>query len=196
VPEPNLAYKFTDEDVRLHYQKLHNAACAFLNCYTGDYPFLRDAAAYLQNYGYVETGVLRGVLNCMRTNTEGIKLLTFWTPELTGPRPGFILHGTVTGRMKEHRAHLTLVEPTRPTTIYPRCVFHAPYYMSTHKQAFIAHLLDPVHSQVLYYTKSGLLVVDPTQYCGSRLTHGVMSMTDMGRMHCRNCIRIRDERNS
>jgi hypothetical protein len=196
----NLAYKFTDEDVRRE-SRLTYAAYEFVRAYTGDYTFLRDAKVLLNRANFLHTGTVRGILNCMRTQAYGLELLSFWNPERV---PAQVLQLVDTGEVFERprpglrfpfeRDYTDDRFDTRPARMHMRATFKAEYIMSIHKQAYITHLLDLIRSEVVWWTRTRKFEVRPIAICGARLSYGVMCLHDGGRPHCQGCIRLEGER--
>jgi hypothetical protein len=67
-------YKYTDRDLRDH-PELANLACSYLASYAGDFEYLRDARQAMIEVGGLPASIVRGVLNCMRTDPRALPSL-------------------------------------------------------------------------------------------------------------------------
>lgn len=178
----NLDYKFTDTDVRAHPQ-LTNAVYDFLSTYEGEFAFLVEARKTLSSLKFLHIATVRGVLNCMRIDPRGQKLLSAYREEqepLQVAAPYF-----VQSRPRVPRSVIAV--PMRTT-------FKAEYVLSTHKQAYKAHLLDPQASSILWYPGPQELLVVIRPYCSSHLAKAVLSTENYGRDVCFRCIAEKEKK--
>jgi hypothetical protein len=168
-----LAYKFTDTDVRT-YPGLVGEAYAFLHQYQGEFDFLRDAKQELAERGGLPTGVVRGVLNCMRTQ----------------PNAAQILSGS------PQRPNLRIVrEPERVRMpFWLKTTWHYEYLVPIWPFATKAHLLDPVRSGIKYWPSRNEFQMLLKPYCGARLSTGMCMDNTKEREVCVRCIRAREDR--
>jgi hypothetical protein len=193
----DLAYKFTDEDLRRD-PNLYYAATEFLGEYKGDFGFLRQAQQSMR-LGELTHGVVRGVLNCMRTHPVGVHMLPQDSTGLFVPASAPVQCAPIPSEEFDYlrdrrKPPLWLVRQNRPARIYMKCRFKAEYFLSMHKQAFRAHLLNPASSAVVWFPHTGELKVQPEPYCSVHLSFGVMSLELHGRDVCRQCTLIKESR--
>jgi hypothetical protein len=134
---PAAEYRFTDREVR-EDPDLAKLAYEFAYNYGGDFDFLVHSSMYAREHGRLHTAMARGVLNCMRTDTQGLKLLEdrYWTP----------------------KPQLYVVKKQRPAWINLPSEWHYDYIMSMHKSAQVVHILDRRLSCVRWYPHTGKFV--------------------------------------
>jgi hypothetical protein len=172
--QPDLAYdRFTDRDVR-EDPDLASVAYEFVYNYGGDFDFLVQARNYAQQHGRLSVTQARGVLNCMRSDYEGLHMLARRSNNL--PRP------------------LRIVEKQRPAYIDLPSTWHYDYYMSTYVTAQVVHILDRQRSCVRWYPhvsefKLMLYTCKPVYYPHYVMLHEVP--TD--RRLCRTCVKRRSD---
>jgi hypothetical protein len=186
----NLAYKFTDTDLR-EDPALFNVAYNFLAVYAGEFEFLVHAKAQYLTMHELPLGTVRGVLNCMRTLPNARELLGFY---MWSPRPPLMAAPPVMTAPTPSRHLHAVREDSRPARMYMRAIWKAEFFLSIHPQAFMTHLLDPVKSEVVWWPHIGKFEVRPTSYCSAHLSFGVMCLHDGGRQHCKQCTCIKRER--
>jgi hypothetical protein len=174
----DLAYKFTDQDVRRD-PTLHDIAIEFLKLYRGDFDFLRGAQQDLAEGHPLAPGVIRGILNCMRADPDGSRLL----PKSPTGRFAAVDYSYL---QRRRQPKLRKVQLYRPAWIDVEATFKVSYYMSTAKTAYVAHLLDRERSIVRWYPHSGKLEVKARPVCSSNVK-GVMCAHNDNRKICRQC---------
>lgn len=62
--------RYADEQVRANWDEFYRHAHAYLIDYTGEFPFLIDCRARIQQGVDLTVGMVRGVLNCMRVDPK------------------------------------------------------------------------------------------------------------------------------
>jgi hypothetical protein len=189
----NLAYKFTDTDLR-EDPALFNVAYNFLAVYAGEFEFLVHAKAQYLTMHELPLGTVRGVLNCMRTLPNAQVLLGHY---VSSPQRADDHATRWTGFELGSRRLRVVQEDERPR--YPfvlKATFKATHLNSVHKQAYKSHLLNPVSSEIKYYPVRQEIQVRVWPYCGTRLAHGVMMFSDMGREVCELCICNKEARDA
>jgi hypothetical protein len=139
-------YRFTDRMVR-EDANLLRVATKFIEEYGGDFDFLVNAKDYLNEYGILNAPVARGILNCMRGDVKGRKLLAT-TPTQLPPVP-----------------RLSVVKTYHPPYIDLWCEWHYDYVMSTHKTAQVVHEFDRLRSFIRYFPSSGKYQCYLYAYC-------------------------------
>lgn len=170
-------YKYTDRDVR-EDPDLVKLVSEYLHQYGGDFEFLTSAKRALAAYGALPTGIVRGVLNCMRTDPKwNVPMPTpssVPTPLVVLPPPG-----------------LFLVNNTRRYRIRLNATFKYPYLMSMWKTAYLVHLLDPRKSVLWYMTRDNSYEAELASWCCLSWSHrrNLVMATEIpeGRIVCRRC---------
>jgi hypothetical protein len=189
----NLAYKFTDTDIR-EDPALFNVAYNFLATYAGEFEFLVHAKAQYLTMHELPLGTVRGVLNCMRAMPNAQVLLGHYVPS---PQRADEPAARWNGFESSTRRLRIVLENERPR--YPfalKATFKATYLNSIHKQAYKSHLLDADGSEIRYFPHQREIQVRVRPYCGSHLSHGVMMFNDMGRDVCGTCICNKEARDA
>lgn len=130
--------RYTDRDVREH-PELVSVARNFLFGYGGDFEFLRNARDALQGGGALSVGVIRGVLNCMRTDP----LVSGYLPVPPSGAPLTLLHP-----WQPIDPRPVSVIPARPPRVRIQATFKKQFLISTHPTAQTFHLLDTEHCQL------------------------------------------------
>jgi hypothetical protein len=167
----SLAYKYTDTDVRSN-PDLVGQAYEFLQSYQGEFEFLRDAKHDLEDQGMLPTGIVRGVLNCMRTQPVVFQ-------RLSQPiRPVSIIHP----------------ERVRRGQVPLKTVWHKRYFSSLWPRAYKAHLLDHTRSSLIWLPYINEIHCHPYILCSARLRMGVMTNDTMDREVCTRCLAQEVER--
>ncbi len=140
-------YRFTDRDVREN-PDLADTAFQFAYNYGGDFDFLVHAHTYALEHGRLHTAMARGVLNCMRSDLQGLALLHRLIPVSNIPP-------------MPHRVRiLHAVEKQRPAYIDLPSEWHYDYIMSLNKMAQVVHILDRQRSHVRWYPHMGTFEFD------------------------------------
>lgn len=143
-------HKYTDRVVR-EDTRLTPIALEYVRGYTGDFELLVHARDVLRAYGSLPPGVIRAVLNCMRTDPRGFHLLPTDSP--------MEVFDDLTRLSSElpARAHLRVVREPADNVVRIRqqielkVNWRLPYLLSTHKNAQVAHLLRPRKCSLKYW---------------------------------------------
>lgn len=134
--EPSYEYKYTDRDVRENPNLILDVK-AYLGWYGGDFDFLIKARQYLAVQGTLPTGIIRGVLNCMRTDPSWIWRVPILSTPATPPS-------------------LYQVDISRPRRIELKATFNKPYVMSPWKTAYLVHILYQRESRMWWHPHTGI----------------------------------------
>jgi hypothetical protein len=129
-------YRFSDRDVR-EDPDLAQLAFQFARNYGGDFDFLVHAHTYAVEHGSLHTSMARGVLNCMRSDIQGLALLQ----ERIIPRRA--------------RGLYIVEKPPRPAYINLPTTWHYDYVMSTWPSAEVVHVLNRDASHVRWFPHTG-----------------------------------------
>jgi hypothetical protein len=202
--------KYTERQVRQD-DRLVPAALDYVNNYTGDYEFILMARELLRSEGKLSVNTVKGILNCMRGDPEGYRLLPKDGEGRLAlerhPEPQEVTRDMF--RSKGRRLHVVEAPKEKPRRAYIddlRQTFHGEYLLSMHRTAQVAHYLDHQKSNLWYITdafrlsyprdvKPGDWYFQPVAYCGSKTsdTHRI-AKTPWGRRMCPTCVRIREEK--
>lgn len=154
--------KYTGADVR-DDRRLRPLAYEFLNQYTGDFPFLRDAKRLHMNGEYLRDGVIKGVLNCMLADPRVENM----------PEPTYKSFNPV---------NIPYEDDFNPKQVYPRRRYRQrlassiipvkfrtkyPFLTSDNNKALNIHILHENH-EANWYRATDEIQARPRVMCGSR----------------------------
>jgi hypothetical protein len=166
-------HKFIDTDVRAD-PSLRRLAGAYLRDYAGGFEFLVDAkVAAMQGQLSVQT--VRGVLNCMLADP---KIL------VSGPD------------LPAARSVLRRVELQRPARVQLKARFKLPVLSSKWPSAYLAHYLDPRHTELWWFPHIEKYEWYPRVWCGAQISRRQMLNTagvPEGKTPCRRCLAQMEE---
>lgn len=135
---PRQARKYTDTDVRLH-PELRQQAVAYAVEYGGDFDYMLQAQATALATGDLRPGVVRGVLNCMRTDPAVASNLAY--------QPADDEDETATGatvtplRRTRRHSRITKEHRDRPTVLRMRTRVKMSYGMA--RNGTVLHVPKP-----------------------------------------------------
>lgn len=175
--------KFTDRHVR-EYPDLRRVALDYLRGYRGEFEPL-VAARELDGYSddNYPTGVIRMVLNVMRTDPRAVGLLPTLLADPQQNEPLRLAPRREKPAQQERARH--------PFDL--KVQWKLPYIAASHKQATAYHLFDAVKSSVRYWPAVQEYRVDLRPVCGAALRTGVaLAEPPADRHECRQCRLVSD----